>query len=128
MGMGMGLVCLLSCSSPSSVPGHVFNAMHPTPSTTTTAPTNHTTPHHTPASWAHPVSDADKRRARTLGSKERDILETTLMRLNREMTLLENFCIINYTGFVKILKKHDKVIDVYIWVDGWVGPWVYVSG
>lgn len=31
------------------------------------------------------------------------------MRLNREMTLMENFCIINYTGFIKILKKHDKV-------------------
>ncbi len=57
------------------------------------------------------MTEADKRRAKTLGVKERDIVETTLMRLNREMTLLENFCIINYTGFVKILKKHDKVID-----------------
>jgi SPX domain protein involved in polyphosphate accumulation len=28
---------------------------------------------------------------------------------NREMALLQNFCILNYTGFVKILKKHDKV-------------------
>lgn len=58
------------------------------------------------------MTEADKRRAKTLGLKERDILESTLMRLNREMTLLENFCIINYTGFVKILKKHDKVCAV----------------
>lgn len=55
------------------------------------------------------MTEADKKRAQLLGSKSRDIVETTLMRLNREMTLLENFCIINYTGFVKILKKHDKV-------------------
>lgn len=62
-----------------------------------------------PASWAKPVTEADKRRAKALGSKKRDIVETALIRMNREMTLLENFCIINYTGFVKILKKHDKV-------------------
>jgi hypothetical protein len=61
-------------------------------------------------SWAHPMSEEDKRRAKHLAPKERELIETTLMRLNRELTLLENFCIINYTGFIKILKKHDKLM------------------
>jgi len=61
-------------------------------------------------SWAHPMSDEDKKRAKQLGPKERELIETTLIRLNREMTLLENYCIINYTGFIKILKKHDKLM------------------
>ncbi len=61
-------------------------------------------------SWAHPVGDDDMKRAKQLGAKERELIETTLIRLNREMTLLENYCIINYTGFIKILKKHDKLM------------------
>ena len=61
-------------------------------------------------SWAYPMSDEDKKRAKQLGPKERELIETTLIRLNREMTLLENYCIINYTGFIKILKKHDKLM------------------
>lgn len=30
--------------------------------------------------------------------KEKEVIESTLMRLNREIALLENFCILNYTG------------------------------
>jgi hypothetical protein len=34
--------------------------------------------------------------------------------------LLENFAIMNYCGFSKILKKHDKLTG---WVSEWVAMW-----
>eukprot|EP00753_Platysulcus_tardus_P019088 PLAT7049.2.p1 GENE.PLAT7049.2~~PLAT7049.2.p1 ORF type:complete len:780 (-),score=368.98 PLAT7049.2:71-2410(-) len=37
-------------------------------------------------------------------------LQTAMADLYRKMQFLENFSILNYTGFVKVLKKHDKVL------------------
>lgn len=40
---------------------------------------------------------------------QKEYIEKTLIELSREMALLQNYTILNYTGFIKILKKHDKV-------------------
>jgi len=38
----------------------------------------------------------------------------------KDVLLLENFAIMNYCGFSKILKKHDKLTG---WVSEWVAMW-----
>ena len=39
-----------------------------------------------------------------------DSIKRAIVDLHRNVKLLENYCIMNYTGFVKIIKKHDKTI------------------
>ena len=56
-----------------------------------------------------PLTAEELRLAKLLPVKAKDSVERSLMDLNREMALLKNYCILNYTGFVKILKKYDKV-------------------
>jgi len=56
-----------------------------------------------------PLAAEELRRAQLLPTKAKDSVERSLMDLNRELALLKNYCILNYTGFVKILKKYDKV-------------------
>lgn len=80
-----------------------------------------------PPSWSEEKGNADARerhgRASSLGSNKdtakrrggRSAREkTSCMRasveLFRNLTHLTNFCILNYTGFVKICKKHDKAV------------------
>uniref|UniRef100_K3WSV9 SPX domain-containing protein n=1 Tax=Globisporangium ultimum (strain ATCC 200006 / CBS 805.95 / DAOM BR144) TaxID=431595 RepID=K3WSV9_GLOUD len=36
-------------------------------------------------------------------------LKNSLVELHRLLNLLQNFALLNYTGFIKILKKHDKM-------------------
>jgi len=45
-----------------------------------------------------------------LGEKEMKSLQRAMREIYRDAKLLQNFGIINYTGFVKILKKHDKML------------------
>jgi hypothetical protein len=40
--------------------------------------------------------------------REAESIQRALVDLYRTAKLLQNFCIMNYTGFVKIVKKHDK--------------------
>ena len=42
---------------------------------------------------------------------EEDSLSAAFVELYRLLTQLQNFAILNYTGFVKILKKHDKQLE-----------------
>jgi SPX domain protein involved in polyphosphate accumulation len=42
--------------------------------------------------------------------REVDSIQRALMDLYRRAKLLQNFAIMNYTGFIKIVKKHDKTL------------------
>ena len=42
--------------------------------------------------------------------REAESIQRALEDSYRSAKLLQNFCIMNYTGFVKIIKKHDKLI------------------
>lgn len=55
------------------------------------------------------LTDAQLKTIKQAGAQKVDYVERMLGDLSREMALLQNFAILNYTGFVKILKKHDKV-------------------
>ena len=66
----------------------------------------HTAAAASPASLLHPLgrkSDSE------LPSHAQHVLERALKELYRGLQLLRNYKIMNYTAFVKILKKHDKV-------------------
>ena len=52
--------------------------------------------------------DSPSREALALASSKRAYAD-----LYRNMCYLENYCILNYTGVVKILKKHDKINPHY---------------
>ena len=45
-------------------------------------------------------------------ARERDSVMRASVELFRNLQHLDNFCILNYTGFVKICKKHDKSVPV----------------
>lgn len=45
--------------------------------------------------------------------KESDSIQRAMTDMYRNSKLLHNFAIINYTGFVKIVKKHDKTFQEY---------------
>jgi SPX domain protein involved in polyphosphate accumulation len=45
--------------------------------------------------------------------KESDSIQRDMTDMYRNFKLLHNFAIINYTGFVKIVKKHDKTLKEY---------------
>jgi SPX domain protein involved in polyphosphate accumulation len=45
--------------------------------------------------------------------KESDSIQRALVDQYRQAKLLQNFSMINYTGFVKIVKKHDKTFPEY---------------
>lgn len=45
--------------------------------------------------------------------KESDSIQRAMTDLYRTAKLLHNFAIMNYTGFVKIIKKHDKTLKEY---------------
>lgn len=53
-------------------------------------------------------SSLAEERARRL--READSIQRSLEDMYRRSKLLQNFAIINYTGFVKIVKKHDKTL------------------
>ena len=40
--------------------------------------------------------------------KNKGSLKQSFVQLNKDMSLLQNYCILNYTAYVKITKKHDK--------------------
>lgn len=44
-------------------------------------------------------------------------LMAACVKLYKDLLLLENFAIMNYCGFSKILKKHDKVTGCVAWPD-----------
>jgi hypothetical protein len=52
--------------------------------------------------------ESPSREALALASSKRAYAD-----LYRKMCFLENYCILNYTGFVKIIKKHDKINPNY---------------
>mmetsp|Transcript_2066 Transcript_2066/g.4700 ORF Transcript_2066/g.4700 Transcript_2066/m.4700 type:complete len:825 (+) Transcript_2066:418-2892(+) len=59
----------------------------------------------------HAVVDIDVEEDATMLSKDTlsaDSVKRAFRDLYREMNYLQNFAILNYTAFVKILKKHDK--------------------
>lgn len=45
--------------------------------------------------------------------KESDSIQRAMTDIYRTAKLLHNFAILNYTGFVKIVKKHDKIFKEY---------------
>eukprot|EP00816_Leptocylindrus_hargravesii_P012287 CAMPEP_0196806948 /NCGR_PEP_ID=MMETSP1362-20130617/6884_1 /TAXON_ID=163516 /ORGANISM="Leptocylindrus danicus, Strain CCMP1856" /LENGTH=831 /DNA_ID=CAMNT_0042180649 /DNA_START=208 /DNA_END=2699 /DNA_ORIENTATION=+ len=45
--------------------------------------------------------------------KEADSIRRSLVDLYRGLKLLSNYTVINYTGFVKIIKKHDKMLPEF---------------
>ena len=45
--------------------------------------------------------------------KESDSIQRAMADIYRTAKLLHNFAILNYTGFVKIVKKHDKTFKEY---------------
>lgn len=45
--------------------------------------------------------------------KESDSIQRAMTDIYRTAKLLHNFAILNYTGFVKIVKKHDKTFKEY---------------
>jgi hypothetical protein len=52
-------------------------------------------------------SESERRRVK-MSSAEADSIKRDLTDLYRRAKLLSNFSIMNYTGFVKVVKKHDK--------------------
>jgi len=58
---------------------------------------------------ARPWSSALKLRSKLSQKKYRAALAKAVQELYRGLTLLKNYRILNFTGLVKILKKHDKV-------------------
>jgi hypothetical protein len=40
--------------------------------------------------------------------KNKGSLKTSFVKLNKDLSLLQNYCILNYTAFVKITKKYAK--------------------
>lgn len=58
--------------------------------------------------------DDDQRQPKFIDNEkvlaEADSIKRALIDQYRTATLLKNFAIMNYTGFVKIIKKHDKSI------------------
>ena len=47
------------------------------------------------------------------GLKASDSIQRAMTDMYRTAKLLHNFAIMNYTGFVKIVKKHDKTFKEY---------------
>ena len=56
------------------------------------------------------VEDAPECEGDTKHLREADSIQRALVDHYRSAKLLQNFAIMNYTGFVKIVKKHDKVM------------------
>lgn len=56
-------------------------------------------------------SSAYKLRSKASRAKSKSALSKALRELYRGLNLLKNFRILNFTGVVKILKKHDKISD-----------------
>lgn len=54
--------------------------------------------------------DQDLKQEKVQRAREIESIQRALMDLYRRAKLLQNFAIMNYTGFIKIVKKHDKTI------------------
>ena len=55
-----------------------------------------------------PPGQPDERRKNDQLLKSSESIQRAIKDIYRTATLLHNFSIMNYTGFVKIVKKHDK--------------------
>ncbi len=62
---------------------------------------------YSPELVAHAASQEDR-------SHDRNSLQRALVEMYRELTQLANYCILNYTGFIKITKKHDKAVEPHL--------------
>eukprot|EP00611_Tribonema_gayanum_P030998 TRINITY_DN879_c0_g5_i1.p1 TRINITY_DN879_c0_g5~~TRINITY_DN879_c0_g5_i1.p1 ORF type:complete len:880 (+),score=277.87 TRINITY_DN879_c0_g5_i1:381-2642(+) len=58
--------------------------------------------------WVTPQLQAASRETSAADALESDSLQRAMSEIYRDLTLLRNFAIINYTAAVKLLKKHDK--------------------
>eukprot|EP00466_Bigelowiella_natans_P000338 jgi/Bigna1/66272/fgenesh1_pg.1_\ len=55
------------------------------------------------------LEDEEKAASSSLISTES--LKRSMLKFYRQLKYLQSFCILNYTGFVKILKKHNKAME-----------------
>ena len=58
-------------------------------------------------------NDQDLKQEKVQWDREVDSIQRALMDLYRRSKLLQNYAIMNYTGFIKIVKKHDKTLKAH---------------